>query len=831
MRKLIRAAIVVVGVIVVVVVAVVIYAVLNLNGIIQKQRGLILTKASDAVGRKVDVQDIHASLGWGVIADLRGVTIADDPSFSQTPFVQAADVYARVALMPLLSHRVEVKQISLKQPVVHIIRNQRGQLNVSSIGKKPSTGEQVTPAPATPPPAAGTAPLKGAPLTEAQPPGQPPAGAGALGSVSVSSLTVEDATIVYQDAGAAPVTVSAVNLDVENLGVSTPIDIKLSLAALGTSKNLSLTGKVGPLITNGVIDTTAVPVAFSLDVGPVTMAELKAVPQIAKALPPQLQLTNPVTASIKVDGNPQTIAFNLATDLTGNQVVYTGVLDKAAGVPLRLAAAGTRKDSVAGPQVEIQTATLVLGDLNLKAGQIQLGQNLSARVDSNRFDLAAMGKMLVALSKYNASGKAEIHALVKVVQKQPEVNGVVTLASVTVTPPGKRSIVGGLSGDIKMAGKSAVAGPLAFNLGSGHAKLTVNAQSIQPISASYDFSADVVKPAELTANPKPEAAADHLDQLAVKGTVRGTTSAPTVTAMVTSPAGVAQNIAYRNLAVDATYGGQAVTISSLKVAAFSGTLDGNARATLGTEPVFNVGLNLHGIDLQQALVSQKSKAADTVRGQLTGQVRVAGRGATFDKIKPTLSGNGQMAVANAKLIGVNIGAQTMRKVQGVPGIDTLVTPSIVARHPGLFNSPDTNLTELSLTFVIQGPKITSHDIKAATPDYSALADGWFDLDKNIDMNAHLLLSKELSGELMSEKKNVVYLANEQKQVDIPVRISGQLPKPSVQPDIQFLAQRAAGHLMQKQAGKYLDKFLGGNSKNGGSSGSNPLGGALNKLFH
>jgi uncharacterized protein involved in outer membrane biogenesis len=831
MRKLIRTAIIVVGAIVVVVVAVVIYAVLNLNGIIQKQRGLILTKASDAVGRKVDVQDIHASLGWGVIADLRGVTIADDPNFSQTPFVQAADVYARVALMPLLSHRVDIEQITLKQPVVHIIRNQRGQLNVSSIGKKPSAGEPGAPAPGAPPPATGMPPLKGVPLTQAQPQGQPSAGPGALGQVSVSSLTVEDATIVYQDAGAPPVTVSAVNLDVENLGISTPIDIKLTLAALGTAKNLSLTGKVGPLVTKGAIDMNAIPLAFDLDAGPLTMAQLKAVPQIAKALPPQLTFTNPVTASIKVDGNPQTVSFNLVTDLTGNQVVYTGVLDKAAGVPLKLAAAGTRKDSVAGPQVEIQNATLVLGDLNLKAGQIQLGQNLSARVDSNRFDLATMGKMLVALSKYNASGKAEIHALVKVVQKQPEVNGVVTLASVTVTPPGKRSIVGGLSGDIKMAGTSAVAGPMAFNLGSGHARLTVNAQSIQPISANYDFSADVVKPAELSANPKPEAAADHLDQLAVKGTVRSTASAPTVTAIVTSPSGVTQNIAYRNLAVDATYGGQAVTISSLKVAAFSGTLDGNARATLGAEPVFNVGLNLHGIDLQQALVSQKSKAADTVRGQLTGQVRVAGRGDTFDKIKPTLSGNGQMAVANAKLIGVNIGAQTMRKVQGVPGIDTLVTPAIVARHSALFNSPDTNLTELGLTFVIQGPRITSHDIKAVTPDYSALADGWFDLDKNIDMKAHLLLSQELSRELMSEKKNVVYLANEQKQVDIPVRISGQLPKPSVQPDIQFLAQRAAGHLVQKQAGKLLDKYLGGGNSKNGSPGSNPLGGALNKLFH
>ena len=60
----------------------------------------------------------------------------------------------------------------------------------------------------------------------------------------------------------------------------------------------------------------------------------------------------------------------------------------------------------------------------------------------------------------------------KMIQKQPEVDGVVTLASVTVTPPGKRSIVSELSGDIKMAGKSATAGPLAFNLGSGHARLT-----------------------------------------------------------------------------------------------------------------------------------------------------------------------------------------------------------------------------------------------------------------------------------------------------------------------------------------------------------------------
>src|SRR5262249_26298584 len=159
----------------------------------------------------------------------------------------------------------------------------------------------------------------------------------------------------------------------------------------------------------------------------------------------------------------------------------------------------------------------------------------------------------------------------------------------------------GLSGDIKMSGNSAVVGPMTFDLGSGHARLNAYAKTIEPLAATYSFNADVVKPAELSTNPKPEAVADHLDQLAVKGSLGGTTSSPTVTAQVTSPSGTAQNVAYRNLAVDALYGGQRVTISSLKVAAFSGTLDGNAQASLGAAPGFTTALNLHGINLQQAL--------------------------------------------------------------------------------------------------------------------------------------------------------------------------------------------------------------------------------------
>jgi uncharacterized protein involved in outer membrane biogenesis len=848
MRKVILTAAIVVGLVIIVVIGVMLYAALNLNGIIASNRARILAKASDSLDRKVDVRDIKASLGWGVSVDLSGVTVADDPRFSDKPFVTASDIYAKVALLPLLHHQVKVEQLSLRQPVVRIIRDQSGRLNVSTIRHKPAGAAGAAQAPAGRHPSAPSRapiapsapgrPLGAAPLTAAGPQREKPSAAASLAGYSISSLAIQDGTITYQQPGARPIQIGSLNLDMENLSATSPVRLKLSMAALGTQKNLTLDGTVGPLISNGVMNASAIPLSLAVGVGPLDLAEVRAMPALAKAIPAKVQITNPVSATARLNGTTQALAFDLVTDLTQNRVVYAGMLDKAPGVPFKLSAAGTRQAGEG--KLEVRKAALVLGDLNLEASQIQFGAGTtSARLSSNRFDLASLGKMVTPLSRYNASGKAQIHAMVKVANKKPEVDGVVTLASVTLVPPGKKALLRGLSGDIKMAGNSAVVGPMTFDLGSGHGRLEAYAQSLQPISATYSFNADVIKPAELTQNPK--MAADHLDKLAVKGTLRGSASAPEVTADVTSPDGLLQNVAYRNLAVNAAYGSRRVTISSLKLGAFNGTVDGSANAALGGDRAFNAALNCNGIGLRPLLESQKSKAADTVRGQLTGQVRVSGRGATFDQIKPTLNGNGRISVANGKLKGVNVVADAMRKVNGVPGIGTLVSPTLIARHPELFKSPDTDLRSLSMTFTIQGPRITSHDILVSTVDYMVKGDGWFDLDKRIDMNADLLLSQQLSREMVNERKNVAYLTNRQGEVKIPVRITGQLPKPTVTPNVQDIAQRAATHAVEKQGSKVIEKFLGKKTHGlipglgsapapGATPAPNPLA-PLQKLFH
>src|SRR5260370_19485599 len=118
MRKILLIIGAVIGVVIIVVIGLVGYAVLNLNSIIASNRTYILTRASDALGRPIEAQDIKASVGWGVMMDISGVEMADDPAFSQLPLVPAGGVYAKVEFVPLLAREGKVARLPPKGPPV-----------------------------------------------------------------------------------------------------------------------------------------------------------------------------------------------------------------------------------------------------------------------------------------------------------------------------------------------------------------------------------------------------------------------------------------------------------------------------------------------------------------------------------------------------------------------------------------------------------------------------------------------------------------------------------------------------------------------------------------
>ncbi|HWZ96698.1 MAG TPA: AsmA family protein [Candidatus Dormibacteraeota bacterium] len=101
---------------------------------VNKFRPTIEEKASEALGRKVEVGDLSLSLLTGSLT-AKNLSIGDDPKFSPSPFLTAKSLSVGVEIMPLIfSKSLNVTGISIDEPEVTLLRNPAGVWNYSSIG-------------------------------------------------------------------------------------------------------------------------------------------------------------------------------------------------------------------------------------------------------------------------------------------------------------------------------------------------------------------------------------------------------------------------------------------------------------------------------------------------------------------------------------------------------------------------------------------------------------------------------------------------------------------------------------------------------------------------
>jgi len=821
----------IVGGIAVAIAAILIYAAANLNSIIASNRDRVLAKVSASLGRSVHVESIKAQLGWGVEADLSGVEIGDEPGFSVKPFVTASDVYAQVELIPLLARQLRITKVVLSHPKITIIRNADGQLNVLSIGKK-GAKPAAEGAPASESASSGS--IQGAPITEAQ--GMAERRADRLEALHVRNFAIDQGTIIYQDAGEPPLEISQIDFDLENFSFTSAFEIDLKMAAIAAgAQNLELSGQVGPLLSGSSIDVNALPLDLKLTAGPFALADFRKIEQARRAIPAKLAITDTVSLTASVKGPLDALHIHGATDLSANQVSFGDLFVKPAGTVLKLEAAATRD----GSKLDITLAQVTLDALDLRATKIAFGGgSFSGRIDTNQFDIGSLAKLAPAAAKLGVTGKAEIHTEVRYAGGKPAATGVVTLSSVAIpkpnAPPGAVNAVSNLSGDIKLAGTAADIGPLTFRLGAANATMKAHADPIYPPKLTYELTADAIHTADF-APGRP--ADEQLNNLKTTGTLSLKAFGVDDENKLLSPSGLLNNVAYQNLDLTTSLEGKRLRVLELKMAAFNGRIVATAETQLAPAAPFSTSLALANVDVQQALASQKAKAADKVRGLLTGNLQLSGTTGKFDDIKQTIVGNGKILLMQGKLVGINVAATALKKVDKLPGIGNLVPQSVINNHPELFNYPDTDIQSASLSFVLKNTRVRSNDILVKTVDYSLTGDGWVDMEKNIDMAARILLTPELTKEIVAQKQAVIYVTNKNQQVDLPLRITGQLPKPIVVPDVADLAQHAGQRALQQQGSKALGKFLGnkglGGFLGGGNSGSgsspNPLNN-LKKLF-
>ena len=120
-----------------IVVALLIVVVLALPFLIDANtfRPKLETELTVALGRPVKVGNLTLSLfSGGVSAD--DISIADDPQFSKSAFVQAKSLSVGVELIPLIfSKTLNITELTLKQPEISLVKSENGEKwNFSSLG-------------------------------------------------------------------------------------------------------------------------------------------------------------------------------------------------------------------------------------------------------------------------------------------------------------------------------------------------------------------------------------------------------------------------------------------------------------------------------------------------------------------------------------------------------------------------------------------------------------------------------------------------------------------------------------------------------------------------
>src|SRR5579872_161204 len=105
-----------------------------------------------ALGRPVRVGNLSLSLLSGSVgAD--NISIADDPAFSKTAFVEAKSLKVGVELVPLIfSKTLNVTELTLNQPEISLVHSQNGEKwNFSSLGTSSAKATTTTATPTSNP--------------------------------------------------------------------------------------------------------------------------------------------------------------------------------------------------------------------------------------------------------------------------------------------------------------------------------------------------------------------------------------------------------------------------------------------------------------------------------------------------------------------------------------------------------------------------------------------------------------------------------------------------------------------------------------------------------
>ena len=785
-----RKAITITGIVVVVIVAALLIVVANLNRIVNGKKDFFLAKAETAVGREVTIERIRVSLRGGVGVQLVNVTLADDPSFSSEPFLEAASVQLDAKLLPLLRKQFELKRVVLREPLVRLVRNEEGVLNAHTFRKSEQAsagGSVVYLAQQTPAPTPVTAPLE-----------------IALLDIDRGTVTIEDRSTGVELA------LTQIRSRVEDLDLEEPISLTLEAALLADAPNLQVNATVGP-VTGG--DPRAMPVEASVKLDPVDVKTLMAtLPALADSLPSGLEADGPLALGAELKGTAGNLGVALHLDATALDVTMDKSFTKAANVPLTL-----------DGNLQLQDKKTVIEDTRLRfhkleavvSGSIATGEEAGANITVVSKPTAMDGweELFPALAELSPGGTLELTANIKRAagDARPDVTGTASITGGRARAKTLPKPLTDIEADITFTDKTAEVRRAALAIGTSRLEGTAKITSFEPMTVSYRASSPALALADVKP-PNPKARKPEvMKELVVRGDLVATAE-PTGSGRLTSLGGRFGNFDYEHLKTDFAIEGKKTRFENLELRMLDGTLRGKGTFTSDEKsPSFNIESSAQGINVAKLVEAMPDVTKQVISGRASLDVDLAGSGKQWTDIQPTLSGGGLAVMLEGALLDFNVFDSIVQQITRSTGVSNLISNRVRQKYPKVFDDTNTSFKELKSDFKVENGRLLARNLKLDAGDYLLSGKGGIGLDKSLDMVVTLSVSKALSADLIKDVDLVKYLANDNGQVVIPFALRGTMPNVTAVPDqayINGVIQKALVRKGVDQLGDNLQKGIG-----------------------
>ena len=771
-----------------VLIVVALIALLNVNALIARNKGYLIEQAEGALGRKISVDQVQATIFSGIGARLTNFAMADDPTYASGDFVRAKDLQIIVEFWPLLRKSVQVKQVILHDPVIQIVRNRDGNFNFSTIGKKAKAKKDEREK------------EERAPREEQS-------------ALLISLVDISNGNIRYLDKkNGTDMQAKQIDLKIEDFDFAKPFSVKLKAAIYADKQNFTLKSTIGPIGQR--VDVANIPVDGEIDIDPLNMTQLRAtLPIMKSAMPRELDVSGVYRVKdLKFKGTLNNLALDGQLEGTNGALRYGNAFQKPAGDPLAL----NLDLRLTGNKITIRNGHLKLHSLDLAAaGDIQTGDNtvLNLSLDSKPASLEGWDRIVPALADYQLSGIMDVKASIRgSIGKgaAPQIQGTLGLKKVSAKPPSFPKPIEDLDTTVKFSGQRADISDMTLSLGKSRIRLAAAIEKFAPLTLSYKMSTPELWPADYSTALTEERKADVIRNLQSAGQFNMSANGMSYEGKLSSSEGTLYNAPYKALDAALSLADKVANIKSLRVNALSGALQIDGQYSFKEAvPQFSMASKVQNIDVKELYTLLDAKAERDIRGRMNADMKLAGSGKSWEAIKPTLHGQGNAEVVQGALLNFNIADNVLTGITGVPGLTNAINPSLRAKYPETFTAKDTEFKELKANFDLADSRMNVKNLRMAAADFVVEGNGWADFDRKLDFRATLSFSQRLSADLSQSAREIKYLLNNQGQLEVPFALTGRMPNVKPKPDTRYLGQLVQRGFLRKGSEELQNRFLGG----------------------